>query len=84
MHGIRPVIGKAFDLFFLRQDNGHSKNHSKKDIQFREFRELRELYEFRWACEPCEPCDPREPRDPCGLRNHTTEFEGWRFQYESC
>ena len=72
MHGIRPVIGKAFDLFFLRQDNGHSKKHSKKDIQFREFRELRELDE------------PREPRDPCGLRNHTTEFEGWRFQYESC
>ena len=42
MHGIRSVIEKAFDLFSLRQDNGHSKKHSKKDIQFRELGESRE------------------------------------------
>jgi len=50
LHGIRPVIGKAFDLFYLRQDNGHSKKHSKKDIQLRELREL---------CESRDPCGLR-------------------------
>jgi len=42
LHGIRLVIEKSFDLFSLRQDNGHSKKHSKKDIQFRELGESRE------------------------------------------
>jgi hypothetical protein len=42
LHGIRSVIEKAFDLFSLRQDNGHSKKHSKKDIKFRELGESRE------------------------------------------
>lgn len=81
MHGIRPVIGKAFDLFSLRQDNGHSKKHSKKDVQSRKLRDPSE------PCDSCEPCEPRErwePRDPRGLRNHAAEFEGWRIQYESC
>ena len=50
MHGIRPVIEKSFDLFSLRQDNGHSKKHSKKDIQFRE------------PGEPGEPDESRESR----------------------
>ncbi len=49
MHGIRPVIESSFDLFSLRQDNGHQKKHSKKDIQFRE------LCEHRESREPDEP-----------------------------
>jgi len=59
LHGIRPVIERHF-IFFLRQDNGHSKNHPKKDTQF------------------------REPGARGARGTRTTEFKGWRIQYEPC